>query len=96
MRSSVVTIETRRNNSVPPRPEGRERDQTVQTAFSELAHRADGGVDVTLLWSERENRLAVIVSDSRSGELFVLDAENDKALDLFYHPYAHAAFQAAT
>ena len=25
----------------------------------------------------------------------VLDAESDKALEVFYHPYAHAALQAA-
>ena len=72
------------------------RDQpTRRTTVRELAHRADGGVEVTLLWSRRENRLAVTVSDSHTGELFVLDAENDKALDVFYHPYAHTASQAA-
>jgi hypothetical protein len=35
------------------------------------------------------------VSDTRSGELYLLDVENDKALDVFYHPFAHAALQAA-
>jgi protease II len=63
-------------------------------ADRELAHRIDGGVEVTLLWNEDERRLAVTVSDSRSGEWFVVDAANDNALDVFYHPYAHAARQA--
>jgi YD repeat-containing protein len=63
-------------------------------ADRELAHRIDGGVEVTLLWNEAERRLAVTVNDSRSGEWFVLDAESDNALDVFYHPYAHAALQA--
>jgi hypothetical protein len=51
--------------------------------FGELAHRVDGGV--TLLGSARENRIAVTVSDSQSGESFVLDVENDRALDPLYH-----------
>ena len=69
--------------------------QTPTTTVRELAHRIDGGVEVSLLWHVREHRLAVTVSDSRSGDLFVLDADNDKALDVYYHPYAHVAAQAA-
>jgi hypothetical protein len=70
-------------------------DQIPKPTFRELAHRVDGGIDVALLWSARENRLSVTVFDEHAGELFVLDAESDKALDVFYHPYAHAASQAA-
>jgi hypothetical protein len=70
-------------------------DMTPRGMFRELAQRVDSGVKVTLLWSAREDRLAVTVSDSRSGEWFVLDAENDNALEVFYHPYAHAALKAA-
>jgi hypothetical protein len=58
--------------------------------FRELAHRVDGGVAVTLLWSAREDRLAVAVFDGRAGEVLVLDVESDNALEAFYHPYAHA------
>jgi hypothetical protein len=68
---------------------------TTRTAFRELAQRVDGGVEVTLLWSAREKRLAVTVSDSRSGEWFLLEADKDNALEVFYHPYAYAAPQAA-
>jgi hypothetical protein len=68
-------------------------DQMSSTTFRELAHRVDGGIDVRLLWSARENRLAVTVFDA--GQLLVLDAEQDEALHVFYHPYAHAASQAA-
>jgi hypothetical protein len=64
-------------------------------AFRELAHRKESGLDVTLLWSARQNRLAVTVFDERSDELLVLDAESDEALDVFYHPYAHVASQGA-
>lgn len=69
--------------------------RSMATGIRELAYRANNGLEVALLWSELDNRLAVSVSDVRSGERFVLDAENDNALDVFYHPYAHAARQAA-
>jgi hypothetical protein len=68
---------------------------TTEKDFRELAYRASEGLEVTLLWSARENRLAVTVRDSRSGEQFALDAQDDNALEVFYHPYAHAALQAA-
>jgi hypothetical protein len=61
----------------------------------ELAYRVHGGVEVTLLWDARENRVAVTVSDMRSGEWFVLHVENDQALDAFYHPYGYATLEAA-
>jgi hypothetical protein len=76
-------------------PPAMRADQISRTTFRELAHRVDGGIDVTLLWSACENRLAVTVFDVHVGELLVLDAESDEALDVFYHPYAHAASQAA-
>jgi hypothetical protein len=59
----------------------------------ELAHRAGDGVEVTLLWSSADNRLTVAVSDSRSGASFELPARPESALDVFYHPFAHAAFE---
>ena len=71
------------------------RDRISGTTFRELAHRVEGGIDVTLLWSTGENRLAVTVLDQRAGELLVLDVEGDEALDVFCHPYAHAASKAA-
>jgi hypothetical protein len=59
----------------------------------ELAHRANDGVAVTLLWSAPDNRLIVQVSDAKSGDFLELEANSDKALDVFYHPYAYAAFR---
>jgi hypothetical protein len=55
----------------------------------------NGGVEVTLLWNVCDNRLAVTLTDIRSGDAFVIDTEHRKALDVFYHPYGHAAFRAA-
>lgn len=69
------------------------RDTTSQRPFRELAQRTSGDVEVTLLWSAFDDRLAVTVSDSRSGEWFVLDAEADNALDVYYHPFAHITSQ---
>ena len=63
---------------------------TSKTPVRELARRIDGSVEVTLAWDECDDGLAVTVFDRRSGELFVLAAESDNALDVFYHPYAHA------
>jgi hypothetical protein len=66
------------------------RDTASQRPFRELAQRTNGGIEVTLLWCAFDDQLAVTVSDSRSGEWFVIDAEADKALDVYYHPFAHA------
>jgi len=57
----------------------------------ELAHRREAGIDVTLLWSSPANELTVTVADLRTGNLLVLPADHDNALDVFYHPYAHAS-----
>jgi hypothetical protein len=59
----------------------------------ELAHRATDGLEVLLFWHEATNELTVSVSDERTGAYFELDAGPDEALDVFYHPYAHAAFR---
>jgi hypothetical protein len=63
------------------------------TTYTELAHRAGDGVAVSLLWRRSDNRLRVAVADARTGEGFELDAHPENALDVFYHPFAHAAFQ---
>ena len=57
----------------------------------ELAHRSQDGVEVTLLWSRRTNRVLLVVRDSRTDEEFELTVPNDAALDAFNHPYAYAA-----
>ena len=38
------------------------------------------------------NTLTVAVSDERTGAYFELSAEADRALDIFEHPDAYAAF----
>jgi hypothetical protein len=59
----------------------------------ELAFRESNGVAVTLYWHSGTNRVSVTVYDAVSDELFELTAGASEALDLFHHPYAHAARQ---
>jgi len=59
----------------------------------ELAYRAGDGIVVSLLWSREDDRLTVAVFDSHADEGFELTAEPTNALDVFYHPFAYAAFQ---
>jgi hypothetical protein len=61
-------------------------------ARRELAYRSTNGIDVFLLWCPADDSLAVAVIDENadSFELVVTAAE---ALDVFEHPYAHAAFR---
>ena len=67
---------------------------TAQNSVKELAYRATDGLEVTLLWHESASSVSVAVSDSRSGEAFELVlGNNDNVLDVFHHPYAHAAYR---
>jgi hypothetical protein len=60
----------------------------------ELAHRSSDGLDVALLWSKATDSLAVTVLDERSGKGFELVVESGRqALDVFRHPFAHAAWR---
>ncbi len=64
----------------------------LEPGKEELANRASDGLEVSLLWSRRTNRVSVAVADTRTGESFELtirDGENP--LDVFHHPYAYAA-----
>ncbi len=57
----------------------------------ELAARESDGIHVLLLWHPRENTLTVSVEDARLGDRFQLAVPPERALDAFYHPFAHAA-----
>jgi hypothetical protein len=67
-------------------------EPTTSETPLELAYRANDGVEVTLLWSRLDDRLTVQVSDAKSGDFLELEAQRDNALQVFHHPYAHAAF----
>jgi hypothetical protein len=61
---------------------------------TELDHRTSDGIDVRLLWDRDSGRVYVSVDDSRTGSAFEVEVgENDSPLEVFRHPFAHAAFQ---
>jgi hypothetical protein len=65
---------------------------SISTARTrELAARESDGIHVTLLWHAGENALTVSVEDDRAGDRFQLAVAPDRALDVFYHPFAYAA-----
>jgi hypothetical protein len=49
-------------------------DTITEADFPELDCRANDGLELALLLSDDENRHAVTVSDSRSGERFVVES----------------------
>ena len=59
-----------------------------------LAQRKNGGVQVTLLWSEDTNAVVVLVRDEGNYDQFELSVEpGANALDTYEHPYAYAAWR---
>jgi hypothetical protein len=69
-----------------------EAEGTDGTWRTELASRESNGITVTLLWTRSTNLVTVAVADAATDDYFelVLD-EDERALDVFHHPYAHAA-----
>ena len=59
----------------------------------ELDRRSNDGIDVRLLWCQHDGRVIVAVRDARTGDAFAVEVrEGERALDVFEHPYAYAAF----
>lgn len=58
---------------------------------TELAHRENGGVEVSLFWDTDTDELVLSVADSASGDAFAYGVDSATAVDAFYHPYAYAA-----
>jgi hypothetical protein len=66
--------------------------EPTQRRQRELSYRANGGIEVVLFWDELTEAVTVSVSDTNLGAYFELPADPAHALDVFEHPYAHAAF----
>ncbi len=64
---------------------------TPHTDTRELAARESDGIHVLLLWNPREDAITVSVEDDHGGDRFQLAVAPDRALDVFYHPFAYAA-----
>jgi hypothetical protein len=64
--------------------------------FCELDLRSHDRIHVRLLWRARDDRVIVAVSDGKTGERFSIDVRDDeRALDVFRHPFAYAAWHRA-
>jgi hypothetical protein len=62
------------------------------SASRELAYRVSDGLEVALLWHERDDVVSVMVLDSKTGDSFELVlGDNENPLAAFHHPYAYAA-----
>jgi hypothetical protein len=60
------------------------------TSIRELDHRRNDGIDATLLWDARTDRLSLAVVDEDSGESLTFGVDPTDALTAFHHPYAYA------
>jgi hypothetical protein len=56
----------------------------------ELDRRRNDGIDVTLLWDARTNRVSVALTNEHSGESLAFEVDPGEALAAFQHPYAYA------
>jgi hypothetical protein len=64
---------------------------TTTQLMRELDHRTSDGIDVRLLWCERDGRVLVAVSDAKTGEAFTVEVrEGESAMQVFNHPFAYA------
>ena len=60
----------------------------------ELDSRTSDGIHVRLLWHQPDDRVIVAVEDAKTGDTFTIDVRKDeRALEVFHHPYAYAAFR---
>jgi hypothetical protein len=69
---------------------------TPSTSIRELAHRRNDGLDIRLLWDSETDRVSVALRDGKTGEGFEVEVgPGERALDVFHHPFAYAAFRDA-
>jgi hypothetical protein len=85
----------RKLHPVTTRSQGRDLamfEATSEAWRTELASRESNGITVRLFWSRSTNLVTVSVDDAANDDYFelVLD-ESEGALDVFHHPFAHAA-----
>jgi hypothetical protein len=69
---------------------------TAITTIRELAQRRNDGLDIRLLWDSTTDRVSVALHDGKTGEGFEVEVgRGERALDVFHHPFAYAAFREA-
>jgi len=62
---------------------------TMSNPRRELARRVSNGIEVTLYWWALDNSTSIEVSEAASNETFAYVVDRERALDAFYHPFAH-------
>jgi len=55
----------------------------------ELATRASGGIEVTLYWNAADNSTTIEIWQPATEELLAFPVAPARALDAYYHPFAH-------
>ena len=72
------------------------QDPAMTTTTRELAQRRNDGLDIRLLWDSATDRVSVALHDGKTGEGFEVEVgPGERALDVFHHPFAYAAFRDA-
>lgn len=62
----------------------------IDSPRRELARRTtNGGIEVTLYWDPRDDSTSVEVSQPASDETLLFTVARERALEAFYHPFAH-------
>jgi hypothetical protein len=64
---------------------------TVPTARRELAHRVIHGIELSLVWDEDADTIALLIPAPSRDEDVELDVPRDCALDAFHRPEAYLA-----
>ena len=57
----------------------------------ELARRVSGGIEVTLYWTAGDNGTTIEIRHDATEELLTFRVAPGRALDAYYHPFAHLA-----
>lgn len=65
------------------------RNPILVRSRRELARRTSGGIEVTLYWSADDGSVTVEVWQPASAEMLLIAVAPERALDAFYHPFAH-------
>jgi hypothetical protein len=62
---------------------------TIPRRRRELARRISGNLEVTLYWSADDDSTSIDIWHFGSEQSLVFAVPRDRALDAFYHPFAH-------
>ena len=63
----------------------------TEVELYELAFRVNSGFEITLYWNAHDGSTTIHIYHSATSETIVLAVPADRALDAFYHPFAHLA-----